>query len=96
MTLIAIVEAMRALIAHFEHKTVPGWTSLMVVICLNNAALMIAVGILGEYVGRIYEESKARPLYVVAESWNMTSCPAFRLDIASEEQAVPTTGNRFD
>ena len=92
MTLIAIVEALRAFIAYFEHRTVAGWTSLMVVICLSNAALMIAVGILGEYVGRIYEESKARPLYVVAESWNIASYPsAFRLEIASEEQAVPNS-----
>jgi glycosyltransferase involved in cell wall biosynthesis len=91
MTLIAIVEAMNALIAHFEHKTVPGWTSLMVVICLSNAALMIAVGILGEYVGKIYEESKARPLYVVADSWNMASYPAASaLEAPTEEQAVPT------
>ena len=89
MTLIAIVEAMRALIAHFEHKTVAGWTSLMVVICLSNAALMISVGILGEYVGTIYEESKARPLYVVAESWNMSCSPSeFRMDIGSQETAV--------
>jgi len=71
MTLVAIEEAFRALIEHFSGKTVPGWTSLMVVLCLSNAALMIAVGILGEYVGRIYEEGKARPLYVVAEAWNL-------------------------
>ena len=43
----------------------------MVVLCLSNAALMIAVGILGEYIGRIYEEGKGRPLYVVADSWNL-------------------------
>lgn len=72
MTLVAIEEAIRALFEHFAGKTVPGWTSLMVVLCLSNAALMIAVGILGEYVGRIYEEGKSRPLYVVAESWNLT------------------------
>lgn len=71
MTLVAIEEAVRALIEHFSGNTVPGWTSLMVVLCLSNAALMIAVGILGEYVGRIYEEGKGRPLYVVADSWNL-------------------------
>ncbi len=71
MTLVALEEAVRALIEHFSGKTVPGWTSLMVVICLSNAALMIAVGILGEYVGRIYEEGKGRPLYVVADTWNL-------------------------
>jgi dolichol-phosphate mannosyltransferase len=71
MTVVAIEEAIRALIAHLAGRTVPGWTSLMVVLCLSNAALMIAVGILGEYVGRIYEEGKGRPLYVVADTWNM-------------------------
>ncbi len=88
MTVIAILEAARALIAHLEHKTVAGWTSLMVVICLSNAALMMAVGILGEYVGRIYEESKARPLYIVAESWNMSSSPAeMRMEVEPVERS---------
>jgi dolichol-phosphate mannosyltransferase len=72
MILVALEEAIRALVAHFSGKTVPGWTSLMLVLCLSNAALMIAVGILGEYVGKIYEEGKARPLYVVADAWNLT------------------------
>lgn len=71
MTVVAIEEAIRAFVEHFSGKTVPGWTSLMVVLCLSNAALMIAVGILGEYVGRIYEEGKGRPLYVVADTWNV-------------------------
>ena len=71
MTLVAIGEAIRALIEYFSGKTVPGWTSLMVVLSMSNAALMIAVGILGEYVGRIYEEGKGRPLYLVADAWNL-------------------------
>jgi dolichol-phosphate mannosyltransferase len=71
MTFVALEEAVRALIAHFSGKTVPGWTSLMVVLCMSNAALMVTVGILGEYVGRIYEEVKGRPLYVVADTWNL-------------------------
>jgi hypothetical protein len=71
MTLIAFEEAIRAVIEHYSHRTVPGWTSLMVVLCLCNAALMISVGILGEYVGRIYEEGKGRPLYLVSDVWNL-------------------------
>ena len=71
MTLVAIEEAVRAFIEHFSGRTVPGWTSLMVVLCLSNAALMIMVGILGEYVGRVYEEGKGRPLYIVADTWNV-------------------------
>jgi glycosyltransferase involved in cell wall biosynthesis len=72
MTLLAVEEAVRALAAHLSGRTVPGWTSLMVVLCLSNAALMTVVGILGEYVGRIYEEGKGRPLYIVADTWNVS------------------------
>jgi polyisoprenyl-phosphate glycosyltransferase len=68
---VAIEEAIRALTEYFSGKTVPGWTSLMVVLSMSNAALMIAVGILGEYVGRIYEEGKGRPLYLVADARNL-------------------------
>jgi len=50
--------------------TVPGWTSLIVVSCLLNGATLFCVGLLGEYIGRIFEESKQRPLYVVAERLN--------------------------
>jgi dolichol-phosphate mannosyltransferase len=53
------------------NMTVPGWTSL---ICLNivfSGTTMIAVGLVGEYVARIYEEAKGRPLYVVSGSANL-------------------------
>jgi dolichol-phosphate mannosyltransferase len=71
MALLAIEEAVRALVAFNAGRTVPGWTSLMIVLCISNAALLITVGILGEYVGRIFEESKGRPLYIVADAWNL-------------------------
>jgi glycosyltransferase involved in cell wall biosynthesis len=74
MTLVAIEETIRAIVRYFDGHTVPGWTSLMVIVCLSNAALMISIGILGEYVGRIYEEGKARPLYLVADTWNLSQC----------------------
>ena len=70
MALLAIEEAVRALVAFHAGRTVPGWTSLMIVLCMSNAALLITVGILGDYVGRIFEESKGRPLYIVADAWN--------------------------
>jgi len=49
---------------------VPGWTSSIVVTCLIGGAIMVSVGILGEYVGRLFEEIKQRPLYIVNVSAN--------------------------
>lgn len=91
MVLLAVEETVRAFIAHFSGRTVPGWTSLMVVLCLSNAALMIAVGLLGEYVGRIYEEGKERPLYVVADTWNFR--PAGESNEASKQSAPPAAAD---
>ena len=47
---------------------VPGWTSLMVVVCLIGGAILVSIGVVGEYVARIFEQSKARPLYIVSDT----------------------------
>ena len=49
----------------------PGWTSLLIVVCLIGAGILISIGVLGEYVARIFEEVKGRPLYVVSVSANL-------------------------
>ena len=48
-----------------EHLLVPGWSSLMFMILIVGAALMIAVGLVGIYVGYIFQEVKRRPVYLV-------------------------------
>jgi len=45
----------------------PGWASLIVVSLFFNGVVLIMLGIIGEYIGRIYDEAKGRPLYIVAE-----------------------------
>ena len=58
---------------HFMKATVPGWTSL---VCLNivfSGVTLVAIGLVGEYVARIYEEAKGRPLYVVSDSANFNA-----------------------
>lgn len=72
MALLAIEEAVRALAAYLSGSTVPGWTSLMIVMSMSSAVLLLTVGILGEYVARIFEEGKGRPLYIVADTWNVS------------------------
>ena len=48
-----------------QHLLVRGWASLMFVILIVGAALMIAVGLVGVYVGYIFQEVKRRPVYLV-------------------------------
>ena len=50
-------------------RDVPGYPSLMVVILLSFGLQMLAIGSLGEYVARIYQEVKNRPLYVVMDRY---------------------------
>lgn len=51
----------------FTDKVVPGWSSLMIVQLFFSGFILIMLGAVGEYIGRIYEESKARPLYIVRD-----------------------------
>ncbi len=48
-------------------RDVPGYASLMVVILFGFALQMIALGVLGEYIGRMYQEVKGRPIYLVRD-----------------------------
>jgi dolichol-phosphate mannosyltransferase len=64
------------------HATVTGWTALVVLVALLSAVQLMMIGILGEYVGRIYEEVKRRPLYVVGDLVNL---PRHRDDDSIEE-----------
>lgn len=49
----------------FTDSTVTGWTPLIACLLLLNGLILILLGILGEYVGRIYDETKNRPLYIL-------------------------------
>lgn len=71
-------------------QTVQGWTTIMVLVAAASSAQLLMTGVLGEYVGRIYEEVKRRPLYTVQEECNIeVRSPAV------EAPPVSQTNNRL-
>ena len=53
-------------IGYFSGSTMSGWASLVSVICLLCGFQLISIGIIGEYIGKIYMEVKARPRYIIS------------------------------
>jgi dolichol-phosphate mannosyltransferase len=53
--------------AYFVDKTIRGWTSIMAVMLFFLAAQLLVLGLIGEYVGRLYMETKHRPLFIVED-----------------------------
>ena len=65
LCLIALVWSLY--IRFFTDKTVQGWTSVIVVVLFLGGVQLLSLGIIGQYVGRIFDEAKGRPLYFVDE-----------------------------
>lgn len=50
---------------YFTNSSLPGWTSLAVLILVSTGTILVSLGIIGLYVGKIFDQAKQRPLYVV-------------------------------
>ena len=74
VTLVGLGEAVHALLAKIFHwYVVPGWTSLTVLISILGGATLMSIGVLGEYIGKLYEQTKNRPLYLVSQTVNIAA-----------------------
>ena len=62
-----IVLIFYTLLGYFKGNTIPGWTSLTVIILFFNSLNFFILALLGEYIGRIFNETKKRPRYIVSE-----------------------------
>ncbi len=86
-TAIGFEEAVRATLAHiFRWYAVPGWSSLIVLVSLLSGATLISIGIVGEYVGKIYEQTKGRPLYLVSTTFNFDQARTPEVNISAETE----------
>lgn len=61
----SILMLIYSLVQHFLGNTTSGWTSLIVSIWAIGGLQLLAIGIIGEYIGKIYLETKARPKYII-------------------------------
>lgn len=69
--LISVAVIVYGVAVYCQGNTIPGWTSLLVSVWFIGGAILLALGIMGEYVGKIYKEVKRRPRYFVEEESGM-------------------------
>ncbi len=65
--LISLINMVYTLIVYFRGQTVPGWTTIVMSVWGLGGIQLIAIGVVGEYVGKNYQESKHRPRYLIRE-----------------------------
>ena len=67
---IGILLIFHVLYSYLVGNTVPGWATMTILIAFFGSANLVGLGIIGEYIGRIYEETKDRPLYWISNDTN--------------------------
>ena len=63
--LISLIMLIKSFVDYFNGNVVPGWASIMVSIWVLGGLQIFAIGIIGEYIGKTYLETKKRPKYII-------------------------------
>ena len=66
--LISMLLLIYVVIGHFLGNTVQGWPTLMVMLCFFGGFQIMSIGVVGEYVGKIYMETKERPRFIISDT----------------------------
>lgn len=66
--LLSIIMIIYAIVVYIENGTVPGWTSIIAPIWFLGGIQLLSLGVVGEYIGKIYMETKHRPRYIVDQT----------------------------
>ena len=67
VAVISFIGCLWALITAICGKAVPGWASTTCIVCFVSGVQLVSLGIIGEYIGKIYMETKDRPRYIISE-----------------------------
>ncbi|MBQ9302385.1 glycosyltransferase family 2 protein [Butyrivibrio sp.] len=62
---VSIVVLIYSLVRHFTGQTIPGWTTTVLSVWAIGGLIMISLGVIGEYIGKIYLETKNRPRFII-------------------------------
>ena len=74
VALISFIGVLWSVIAHFIGHTVAGWASMTCIICFLGGIQLLSLGVIGEYVGKTYMETKQRPRYIISDrTWESNS-----------------------
>jgi len=65
ISILSFLMLIYSIIGHFISGNVAGWTTIIVLICFFGGFQILCIGVIGEYIGKIYQESKQRPRYVI-------------------------------
>ena len=68
MSAFSLLAIVWAVVSHFVGATVSGWASLICVMCFLGGIQLFCLGIIGEYIGKIYSETKRRPRYIIEKT----------------------------
>src|SRR5688572_21645148 len=80
--------------AFMTGQSIQGWTSLMLVVVVLGAVQMFVLALMGEYIGRLYNEAKKRPLYIVQEIAGGARPPASPLGVIAPAADAETAPNQ--
>lgn len=67
ISLLSFAGVIWSVVMHFIGRSVPGWASTTSIVCFIGGVQLISLGVLGEYIGKIYMEVKRRPRYIISE-----------------------------
>lgn len=71
ISILSVISIIWVIISYFAGRTVAGWSSIVCIICFLSGVQLVALGVIGEYIGKIYMEVKHRPRYIISERTGM-------------------------
>ena len=75
VSLISFIGIIYVFLSQIFGTVVPGWSSMLSIICFLGGIQLISLGVIGEYIGKIYLEVKQRPRYIISEkTWEEKDC----------------------